>query len=167
MRRTLILTLIALLFACAVVATEYTATITTDKDVVGVGETVTITVTISPPTAGVTITVKIIDPRGAERTLPPATTDAEGKAVFYWTVETGAPVGTYTLEAYISGQAGVAASKTIRVITPPPVGGKVLPTDKFELIKLYVASNMPTLTTGMIVLIAVAIILTIISRRIK
>lgn len=167
MKKSLISALIALSLICATVAAEYTATITTDKDVVRVGETVTITVTISPPTAGVVITIKIIDPRGGERTLPPATTDAEGKAVFHWTVETGAPAGTYTLEAYISGQAGVAASKTIRVIIPPPVGGKVLPTDKLDLVKSYIAEYVPMMTIGTLALIAIAAILVVISRRIK
>jgi len=134
-------------------AQTYTATITTDKDVLTVGETVTITVTISPPTAGVTITIKIIDPIGAERTLPPETTDANGKAVFYWTPEIGIRPGTYTLEAYISGQPGVAATKTIRIVVPPPVGGSVIPTNKLELVQSYVETCIKSILSEVIVTI--------------
>lgn len=151
------------------VAQPYTATITTDKDVVTVGQTITITVTISPPTSGVMITIKIIDPVGTERPLPPKATDANGKAVFYWTPEPGAREGTYTLEVYISGQAGVAATKTVRVVVPPPVGGKVILIDKLELAESYIIACVNAIMTELVIaittLLIAATVLSIIIRK--
>jgi len=163
MRKALLILLLVAIIAplSTVLAQPYSATITTDKDVVTVGETITITVVISPPAAGVTITIKIIDPVGAERTLPPETTDTNGKAVFHWTPEPGIREGVYTLEVYISGQAGVAATKTIKIVVPPPVGGSDLLIDKLELAISYIRMCIMNILSELIIVIAILLFATI------
>jgi len=149
--------------ASKTITVYYKASISVDKYMVNVGETLTITVTVTPPTADLTVTIKILDYTGAEVATLTGTTDAEGKAVFQWVVGPEVRAGPYTVQAFISGQVGVVASISTRVIKVPPVGGRDVLIDKFELAKEYVLTcleeSLFTITVTLIALLALALIL--------
>jgi len=129
--------------SAALVVAALTVHISVDKTVVRPGETVTITVTTDPPTPNLLITIEVIDPRGnAWQIFPDRPTDAEGKVVVYWTVPAGAPAGTWTLRAYVSGQPGVTDTTTITVTTPPVVGGQVVGASGIELAAASLLSSL-------------------------
>ena len=127
--------------SAALVAAQLTVTITVDKPRVVVGQTVTITVSTDPPTQGLLITIEVIDPRGNTwQIFPDKPTGADGKVVVTWTIPSGAPAGTWTLRAYVSGQPGVTDTTTVTVLPMPVVGGAVVEGSGLELAAASVAS---------------------------
>ena len=127
--------------SAALVAAQLTVTITVDKPMVAVGQTVTITVSTDPPTPNLPIIIEVYDPRGnLWEILPEQPTGADGKVVVTWTVSPGAPAGTWTLKAYVSGQPGVTDTTTVTVLATPVVGGAVVEGSGLELAAASVAS---------------------------